>query len=150
MKYRKLRIAFTAMCGIVCLLFVVLWVRSYKSEDRVSGHLGSVGVRFYSSRGWIICFKNNAIGPGQYPWSIDLGADYWLAPNDSRLRFSSPADFLSGAATSNISMPHWFVIVIATSLAMVPWLRWRFSLRTLLIAMTVIAALLGTIIALSR
>ena len=29
MKYRKLRIAFSATCGIACVLLVVLWVRSY-------------------------------------------------------------------------------------------------------------------------
>ena len=33
MKYRKLRIAWSAVCGIVCLLLIVLWVRSYWWRD---------------------------------------------------------------------------------------------------------------------
>jgi hypothetical protein len=33
MKYRKLGIAFSAMCGILCLLLIVLWVRSYVAES---------------------------------------------------------------------------------------------------------------------
>jgi hypothetical protein len=125
---------------------LVLWVRSFKSEDRVSGHINSVGVRLYSSRGWIVCFKNNAIGPGQYPWSIELGRDYWLNPNDSRLRFSSPASFFGKTATAYISIPHWPVIAIAVVLAVAPWLLYRFSLRTLLISMTLIAVALGLVV----
>ena len=139
----KLRIAASVFFAVVTVALCVLWVRSYRSEDRLSGHAASVGVRFYSSRGWIVCFKNNAISPGQYTWSMELGSDYWLAPDDSRLGFSSPVSFFSGATTSNISMPHWFVIVIASSLVVIPWIRWRFSLRTLLIATTLVAIVLG-------
>ena len=32
MKYRKLRIAFSAVCGIVCLLLIALWVRNNDAE----------------------------------------------------------------------------------------------------------------------
>lgn len=142
---RCLRIAWTAVFGVLCVSQIGLWVRSHKIEDRVSGHINSVGVRLYSSRGWIVCFKNNAIGPGQYTWSIELGRDYWLAPNDSRLRFSSPAAFFGKAATSNVSIPHCSLIAIAVLLALAPWLRYRFSLRTLLISVTLIAVALGLV-----
>jgi hypothetical protein len=27
MKFRKLRIAFSAVCGVLCLLLIALWVR---------------------------------------------------------------------------------------------------------------------------
>jgi len=118
-------------------------VRSYKREDRASGHIHSLGIRLYSSRGWIVCFKNSAISPGQYTWSCELGRDYWLAPNDGRLRFSSPAAFFGKAATANISIPHWPVVAIAVLLPVVPWLRYRFSLRTMLISVTLIAVALG-------
>jgi hypothetical protein len=40
-------------------------------------------------------------------------------------------------------IPHWFSILAVTVLATVPWLRRRFSLRTLLIATTLIAVVLG-------
>jgi hypothetical protein len=33
MKFRKLRIAWSVACGILCLLLIVLWVRSYWSSD---------------------------------------------------------------------------------------------------------------------
>jgi hypothetical protein len=44
--------------------------------------------------------------------------------------------------------PHWFLSALAATFAIVPWihkLRWRFSLRTLLIATTLVAVGLGTI-----
>jgi hypothetical protein len=49
----------------------------------------------------------------------------------------------SGA--TGIVVPYWFVLVIVSGLAYLPWLRWRFSLRTLLIAITLVAILLGLI-----
>jgi hypothetical protein len=41
MKYRKLRIAFSAGCGMLCLLLIALWVRSYSHADFVT-HIKSV------------------------------------------------------------------------------------------------------------
>ena len=29
MRFRKLRIAWSVVCGIACVLLIVLWVRSY-------------------------------------------------------------------------------------------------------------------------
>jgi hypothetical protein len=38
------------------------------------------------------------------------------------------------------------VILFPLSLAAVPWIDWRFSLRTLLVAMTLVAVLLGVLV----
>ena len=35
MKFRKLRIAFSATCLIACVLLIVLWVRSYWKVDSI-------------------------------------------------------------------------------------------------------------------
>jgi hypothetical protein len=45
-----------------------------------------------------------------------------------------------------LSLPYWFVIAMSAALATVPWLRWRFTLRTLLIATTLVAVMLGLIV----
>jgi hypothetical protein len=37
MKYRKLRIAISPVCGVVCLLLVALWIRSYFWQDGAIG-----------------------------------------------------------------------------------------------------------------
>jgi hypothetical protein len=97
-----------------------------------------------------VCFKNNNTPPGQYPWTIELGSEHWLTPDDPRLRISSPVPFFGQAATSHISVPHPHVIAIAALLAALPWLSWRFSLRTLLIATTVVAVGIGLVVMMLR
>src|SRR5262245_12912864 len=37
MKYRKLQIAFSAVCGVLCLLLIALWVPSATTFDRLRG-----------------------------------------------------------------------------------------------------------------
>ena len=44
-----------------------------------------------------------------------------------------------------ISMPHWIVVLLSATLAALPWIKWRFSLRTLLIGMTLVAVVCGAI-----
>jgi hypothetical protein len=61
----------------------------------------------------------------------------------------------SGAVQPEVSFvafPHWFLVIISVALTAVPWLRWkrRFSLRTLLVATTVVALALGLIIYATR
>jgi hypothetical protein len=148
---RKLRFAFSVACGIVCLALLVLWTRSYRAEDRASWRLGSVGIRVYSSRGWLVLFKNSTPGAGPYDWDITLGSDYWLNPPDARLAYALPLRFFGRTTISNISLPHWVVATACVALATVPWLlhrRFRFSLRTLLLATTLVAVVLGVAVAL--
>jgi hypothetical protein len=47
------------------------------------------------------------------------------------------------ANCTGVMVPHWFGVLIFVNLASLPWLRWRFSLRTLLIATTLVAVALG-------
>jgi hypothetical protein len=49
-----------------------------------------------------------------------------------------------------VIFPHWFAVALVGVVSVAPWLRWRFSLRTLLIATTLVAAATGTIIYLAR
>jgi hypothetical protein len=55
--------------------------------------------------------------------------------------FSSDVEF---------TIPSWFLAAMFAALGIAPWVRYRFSLRTLLIAITVIGLLLGTIIVTTR
>ena len=54
-------------------------------------------------------------------------------------------------ATSELPFGYWF-LRIAALFAAAPWMRclWRFSLRTLLIATTLVAVVLGLIVYVSR
>jgi hypothetical protein len=52
------------------------------------------------------------------------------------------------ADSTAIYLPDWFAILTVSALSAVPWIRWskRFSLRTLLIATTLVAVVLGAIV----
>src|SRR3954465_12938116 len=39
MRFRKLRIAWSVFWGVVCVLLIVLWVRSYSTRDEVIENL---------------------------------------------------------------------------------------------------------------
>jgi hypothetical protein len=41
------------------------------------------------------------------------------------------------------TLPHWFLFGLSVMFAFCPWLPARFSLRTLLIGMTLVAVMLG-------
>jgi hypothetical protein len=49
-----------------------------------------------------------------------------------------------------VALPHWMLVVTFTAFGVAPWIRWQFSLRTLLIAITLVGLILGTIIATTR
>jgi hypothetical protein len=48
-----------------------------------------------------------------------------------------------GTGFQSVLMPHWSLVVLSGALGMAPWLRWRFSLRTLIIGMTLVGVGLG-------
>lgn len=147
MKFRKLQIAFSAMCVVACVLLIVLWVRSYSKWDRA--WLGGFGYhRVQSVRGFIEFDSSEctiAARPGQ--WGLDSG----LADD----RFDDIRAFsLSATAFDNnhATFPHWLPILLALAFAIATWpaRNWRFSLRTLLIATTLVAMVLGIVVYVGR
>jgi hypothetical protein len=144
MKYRKLRIAWSAAWGVGCFLMIVFYVRSYTWLDELSysdgkgtaflvqSNSGSIFVgqatNWMSRAGW----QRRTLGHAPRPAKLGL----WMSYPEVRLYF-----------------PYWFLAPTAAMLATSPWAyrsRWRFSIRTLLIVTTVMAALLGGLVAFDR
>ena len=152
MRFRKLRIAWSMGCAILCLLLVVLWVRSYANRDMTRGVIGSNGLHLNATslRG-----------------EIAIAFDYWSGKPHAWIfeTVSNPENMVSVFPTAKgkrplswigfrwlvtsslvvIVLPNCFLASIAAALAAAPWLRWRFSLRTLLIVTTLVAILLGAV-----
>lgn len=142
-KYRKLRIAFSAVCGLLCLLLIALWVRSYRVADNlVIRTSNGINDQFHSENGGLSLGRFQPIQHYLgWHWRTDPSVD---PPNGFRYgRF--PKGGLS------IEVPHWFLVSVAAIFGTLPWLGFlRFSVRTLLIATTLIGLILGTIIATNR
>jgi hypothetical protein len=151
MRFRKLRITWSVGCGLACVLLIALWVRSYRWYD-IGGYYSTVGslslesqhgkVKVYTAIGHArgggfvggtVYDKDNRNGPRLERWGF----------GHSLLR---PFDIY-------MAMPHWLPVLLLAASAIVPWIRrikWRFSLLTLLIATTLVAAVLGLIVAVFR
>lgn len=141
-KLGYLRMLFTAICGVLCLLLIAFWVRSYWWVEQLPVPIPGNHVIGLATMPGVFAV---AIDPnwGRPPWTtLSNPAGEWLAwggYNHSRVW-----GFFGIQATAVI-IPFWFAILIATSMVGIPWLHWHFSLRTLLIATTLIAAILGII-----
>jgi hypothetical protein len=144
---RYLRITWTGLCGIACVLLVVLWVRSYWRVEHF----------LWNRTAESFCVS---IYPGQValesingPVMMPMGWSHVVFPHsgDDSISDDEPTTILGfGWKTDddsiNVYIPFWFSVLVFAALATVPWHPWRFSLRTLLIATTLVAVVLGTIV----
>ncbi len=156
MRFRKLRIAWSVMCGIACLLLIVLWAHTVHNQIKGFTWVSdSRTVSFVIFRHWIqfdggyydASFPDALRPDGYYydhhvdhPDPLTSPVHRWLAQHHN------PP--LTDRSTMTIAGPLWCPILLTTLLAILPWtisldrLR-RFSLRTLLIATTLVALVLG-------
>jgi hypothetical protein len=154
MKFRVLRIIWSVMCGIICALLAALWMRSsYSRADIIFKNVLSTEVRIDSGIGFLAI---------QLPkWKL---SPKWVVINSDDFHRSSAHTYANGfpspwgEASSRIwgrfeyskynyglCVPYWILVFAFTTFAAAPWIRWRFSLRTLLIATARLALVLGLI-----
>jgi hypothetical protein len=142
---RYLRIAFSATCVIVAVLVCALWVRSYTIADGVT-RLGKTELVILSFRG-VLDFGVNGdpsaphiVGTGWIHYENDVTGD---SVESLPYRFGF---HIANLEDGSWAIPHWFAAMLCVGMAAAAWFRWRFSLRTLLIATTLIAVVLGLIV----
>jgi hypothetical protein len=140
---RYLRIAFSAMCGVLCLLLIVLWVRSYWQWDALQYEDWSESREVTSQNGFLLVDKIYQKGKGRWwfgsdpaEFRADLGSQLSINWDDGN------GDLMG----SSVTIPHWLIVLFFVGLGIAPWTRRRYSLRTLLVFMTGIAALLGILV----
>jgi hypothetical protein len=160
MRFRKLRIAFSATCLIACVLLIALWVRSFWWMDSAShcSRLTKIPERqfclicFQSFRGSMgVVFNNRVPLPYDLPnygWQVFAELVYKDTPFlNAQVGETLPSTLGFRWRPMNYgfaaSVPDWFLALFAAAFATAPWFRWRFSLRTLLIATTLVAVVLG-------
>jgi hypothetical protein len=138
MRFRKLRIAWSIGCGIACVLLIVLWVGGYDGDKSLYRITGRKGVTVYVSPKGII------LSGCRYG---DLN-DWSFIKSGPELSIMQSGEHRLWTWTNwSIRLPYWTLTLALSALAVIPWLPWsnRFSLRTLLIAVTLVAAVLGLI-----
>jgi hypothetical protein len=139
MRFRKLRIAWSVAWGLAAVLLIVLWVRSYQyppapspvEEFPPAALGGNVAVSF--AHGMIYITLMTKEPHPSLERKISVGEFTWAS--------SSPLSFFA-------TVPFWMPAVLSLTTGIAPWIHWssRFSIRTLLIATTLVAVVLGLIV----
>jgi hypothetical protein len=151
MRFRKLRIAWSVTNGITCLLLIVCWVVSYHFIIWVGAPING-DTRLESAFGHWMLWE-------EYGRDMHLGkwfVDYWSTAEDDTLENKLEARLPSGFGTYQlyptgighdaIVVKQWAPVLAFTGLTVLPWFPSRFTLRTLLIATTLVAVGLGLVV----
>jgi hypothetical protein len=150
MRFRKLRIAWSVAWGIACVLLIVLWVRSLNRIDCLTWHYNNAEALLVRTNPGIVTVATFVDRPAPSSVVRQVGRAWMTGWFESMMiRGGKMSWWFEAASTSTFrsaSAPDWFLILICCGLGSIPWLRWRFTLRTLLIATTLVAAVLGLIV----
>jgi hypothetical protein len=146
MRFRKLRIAWSVAWGIAAVLLVALWVRSYWWDEQLNIPLSDTRVFAPQSFVGTVSFGFCTSPEAKFMWPRGLRSN--PVSNDIRLQSFAFGRFtgIPVRTVAFVRVPHWFLLILAAALTAVPWLRWRLSLPTLLIATTLVALALGLIV----
>jgi hypothetical protein len=143
MTYRKLRIAWSVAWGTVAVLLCLLWVRSYWRQDSVQGFVTStyeVGISSHKGQGSLSLYAINGYRTYYSGWN-------WSSKEVSGRNPDWGFSYSSSFWGFTIKAPQIVLMACIGTLAAAPWLPFkRFSLRTSLIATTLIAVVLGLIV----
>jgi hypothetical protein len=149
-RFRKLRIAWSVGWGLLAILLCALWVSSYWQWQSLR--------YFVTNDDWFVWCQEDgemALTVENYPnlpAFIDRQWQFETFPPrspKSQMPINAHASsffFYRAADGFTMAMPTWVLVIGVSTLAGLPWLPWRFSLRTMLIATTLVAIMLGLIV----
>src|SRR3954447_11081309 len=155
MKYRKLRTAWSVIWGLACVLLVVFWVRSYWWRDMVFARNPDVGSTYAASlqgKLRVSLFREHRNSPTDFSrWGAnsapaeEMAISLEKSPMPKR-RCALGFELMNYWNPFAFAIPSWFLVPASLLAAVLPWISWRFTLRSLLIATTLVAVVLGLIV----
>jgi hypothetical protein len=153
---RSLRIVFSGLCIVACVAVVALWVRSFRSTDDI--FLGKrslvfqmLGMSRFKSQGggvWME-FRSAMVRMDETNWQVFPSTGDYCFRASPNAKIPEGLGFLGSRRDGTWVFPCWFPILLLATTAVLPWLgrfRRRYSLRTLLVVMTLAAVGLGAIV----
>jgi hypothetical protein len=127
-----LRIAVTAFFGVLTLLLVAMWRGSLNGPEFFS-HIETNGISttIESNRGWAYLYRS------RFPYLSEVGRlpRIWYSRGERSNEFRQGVHYFC--------LPYGMMICLAVTGSVLPWLPLRFSLRTMLLATTLVATVLG-------
>lgn len=148
-KWFALRIATSVFFAVLAVALLVLWVRSYYWHDlAIAPITTTTAFRISSFRGRVIFDNLPPRSSRTWIWRADdLGAAEQWRQQDAESKWAWRSLPQPRRTHVTIAFPIWSVTLVAVSLTTLSWLSKakRFSLRTLLIATTLVAVVLGLV-----
>ena len=139
-RYRRaLPLTWTVACVVVAVALVALWVRSYQGTDAIYWQTTTTRTVLFSVTGVLGASKHNFKAIPEWGWTT-----IQTMPGTQRTWAFSSDNY-----GTRLRFPYRLPIAICVLLAVAPWvfqLPRRFSLRTLLIATTLLSVLLGLVV----
>ena len=154
MKHRKLRIVWSVAWGVVAVVLVALWVRSYQADEAISFRWpGGRLIEFGHMSGMCAVITHDNLNFDFDGPVTDKMERIERIQRANKWRTGWHETFLIGPMIRDgvrIVSPYWLLVSAVAGAAFLSWIRWRFSLRTLIIVTTLVAVGLGTFYSLSR
>jgi hypothetical protein len=131
----------------VCLLLLALWVRSYWRTDLVALRTSEFdfGVESVAGGTTVSLFLDSTRTVDSEMFYESYSQAGWFERHNETWTFH----LVMSRTGFNLSLPHWFYLALTGAIAVAAWIG-RFSLRTFLITVTLLALILGLIIATTR
>jgi hypothetical protein len=140
----------SAVSGVLCVLLIVLWVRSYWWFDQASlPYPSNQSVLLFSCQGRFgSCHQE--IGLHQFLLTHAKVEQVVISADDSGQTPTAwwPQVLRWKSGEVEVHIPFWMPTLTLATLCAIPWVHFKrtFSLRTLLIATTLIAVVLGMVV----
>jgi hypothetical protein len=134
---RKLRISASLFFGLLALVLCLLSIRSHWRFNLIRFH-GKHSIALVEGH-WLV---NDVYNLSSTPPVDHSGIVTRIYAGGALSTWSAPSNVFRGVGVGG-RIPVWPFIAVAAALSAAPWLRYRFSLRTLLIATTLVAIVLG-------
>ena len=147
---RRVRIAVSIFFGLLIVALCVLWMRSYFQREGIHIYVSNFGEIDTGStsgriRGMVVNDYSDSTNPSEF--------SYWSRPARQESPTSRPVVRKEGSwhfrrheVGFEYIVPFWFPVLLISILVALAWLLpfpTNFSLRTMLIATTLVAVVLG-------
>jgi hypothetical protein len=151
MRFRRTRIATSVFFGVLSLILLMMWVRSYWYFDQVRHSVNGATYAGIDSMVGRIRVSSQTLGNHLPSFtghsSIDLRDLPQRQPKSPTFSW-----IVTHSGRTMITFPHWLPLVVTAGIATICWLPIdrRCNLRTLFLATTLVAVLLGLGVWLAR
>jgi hypothetical protein len=148
---RRIRIAFAILFGIICVLSVVFWVRSYYWYQAVFVRQGTIVYAVGAYGGYVCASIRPAYAKGK-AWKVN---DWPMDKNREVVAREAKATNIFGfggekyhEGVAVLLVPAWFVSFGSGGASLLLWRAKAvaFTVRNLLIATALVAAILGLVV----